>query len=259
MSHFTKSNYLDAVAKFERDSAEKLAITRTAYEKQRDEIEQLYQTECNKAIQEYHEKKREIKENLKSEQEEMRKQIEVDRGLDINADVTDAKPVPTRNLRRRQNANNTTLNMTYDEADVDATLLIQSSVIGANLAGHNAASGVNIVASGLSVANSSTTLILGQYSSSSLNHVTTLSGFYSTLNSGALANSAGQAVNDRKRKPNQAAITFALTDEEMNEDLKFLAKNLNNHTFGNAGTPLSCQKQSDAKSTVSSTSPNDQI
>jgi hypothetical protein len=231
------SVYYDQVNKLERESKETLEITKIVYEKQKNEIEQQYLNEYNKTVQDYHDKRREIKENLKNEQEEMRKQIDIDRNcLDINADITDAKPVPTRNLRRRQNAN-ATLNMTanYDlDTDVDASILIQNSVMGANLINVHGSSSVSMVNSGLSVVNSSTSMILGQYSGSSLNHPNSLSSLYSAIaNSSALANSMiNQGVNDRKRKLNPpSAITLALNEEEMNEELKFLLKNLNNHTL----------------------------
>jgi len=73
---------------------------------QKSEAMATFNLECSRAVQEFQDKRRELKESLKSENEDKRRQIEVDRHLlDINMDMTDAKPKVTRKLRRRGNAN----------------------------------------------------------------------------------------------------------------------------------------------------------
>lgn len=55
-----------------------------------------------RSIHEFQERRKELKETLRNEHEDARKQIEIERQtLDINSDVIEAKPAPTRNLRRR--------------------------------------------------------------------------------------------------------------------------------------------------------------
>jgi hypothetical protein len=174
----------------------------------------------------------------------MRKQIDIDRNcLDINTDIADTKPPPSRNLRRRNNVLN---NTAYDhnvDTDVDSSVLIQSSVISGLAAG-----GVNILGANLSVSNSATSMILGQFSNSATNnltsHANTINGFYSSLNNVGLNNSLGQVVNDRKRKLIPSTITFAINEDDVNEDIKFLVKNLNNHTLVKQQPPIDATKTS---------------
>ena len=190
----------------------------------------------------------------------MKRQIESDKlCLDINTDVTDVKPPPQRNLRRRNNNNNNTAFDYNVDTDADSSVLIQSSALGANVIMSGATSSVNIVGGHLSVASSCTSMLLGQFSSTSnlISHANTLNGFYSTLNNGGLNNSISQNLNDRKRKLSPAAITFAINDEEMNEDFKFLIKNLNTPHTVVKQSPLATQQQTindDAKSALAAVS-----
>jgi hypothetical protein len=161
----------------------------------------------------------------------MRKQIEIDRNcLDINTDITETKPLPSRNLRRRNNALNNTTHDFNADTDADSSVLIQSNVMSSLAVG-----GVSLLGANLSVSNSATSMILGQFTNAAANnltsHANTINGFYSSMNNGGLNNSLNQTINDRKRKLIPSTITFAINDDELNEDYKFLVKNLNNHTL----------------------------
>lgn len=55
-----------------------------------------------RSIHEYQERRKELKDMLRNDNEDARRQIEIERmTLDINTDVVEVKPAPTRNLRRR--------------------------------------------------------------------------------------------------------------------------------------------------------------
>jgi hypothetical protein len=228
-SHVSNIQYQDEAIKLDQESLDKLFIAKKLFEKEIEQCEQQYLNEYTKTVQDYHDKRREIKEGLKNEHEEMRKQIDHDRlYLDINADITDVKPPPPiRNLRRRHNV--ATLN--DDLIDVDSTSILmgihtQNTVISSNgsLISSMVNHSVNIV--------NDTTMILGQFSNTSnsnlIAHANTLNGFYANNNASNLT-SQNLSQDPRKRKIIPAAITFTLNDEELNEDFKFLCKNLNNH------------------------------
>jgi hypothetical protein len=71
---------------------------------QKGEAMAQYAVEHGRAIQEFQDKRRELKEGLRNENEEKKRQIEVDRHqLDINMDTSEHKPKVTRKLRRRGN------------------------------------------------------------------------------------------------------------------------------------------------------------
>ena len=201
------NQFVQEVRRLEKESAENMSLIETWFEYQKEESEEQFNSECKRASQEFQEKRKELKESLKIENEEMRRQIEVDRALlDINIDVTDTKPVPTRKLRRRVNA---TDEMTGPES------------IGANhLISTNPFSSTSILgSSGVSVASS----VVGVVSNIGLNQFcTTTTG--SSLTSWALQQTfyPGLVSTERKRKLGPATITFSLTDEEINEDLKLI-------------------------------------
>lgn len=226
--------------RLEKESNEDLTIMRTCFDKQKYEIEQQYLNEYKKAIQEYQDKRKELKENLKNEQEEMKKQIEIDRtSMDINMDITDAKPAPTRNLRRRNpNAMQSSYDFSADGPGIDAaSTLISSSTVTGSILLQNTLIGGNIINSvslnGASIAGSSVNASFGLSQTVS----TSIGSYYSTINqqtffssiNNSLLNS--QNANERKRKLSPSAITFSINEEDINEDLKFLIKNINNPNY----------------------------
>ena len=98
-------HYVRESARLERESKENLLVLKAWYERQREQLQQQHDSEQSKARQELLDRQKELKESLLNEYEEMRRQLETDKtSLDINMDVTDAKPVPTRKLRRRMKA-----------------------------------------------------------------------------------------------------------------------------------------------------------
>jgi trimeric autotransporter adhesin len=81
--------------------------TRLWLDKQKQETCQQYLNENSQSILEFSEKRRELKEALIAKQDELKRQIEIDRNtLDINMDTSDPRPTTTRKLRRRVNNNN---------------------------------------------------------------------------------------------------------------------------------------------------------
>lgn len=98
------SRFIQQIKGIMRESDENMSIVTNWYEMQKSEAMAQYSLEHNRAIQEFQDKRRELKDGLKTENEDKKRQIEVDRTqLDINMDVTDAKPKVTRKLRRRNN------------------------------------------------------------------------------------------------------------------------------------------------------------
>lgn len=98
------SRFIQQIKGIKRESDENMSIVTNWYEMQKSEAMAQYSIEHSRAIQEFQDKRRELKDGLKTENEDKKRQIEVDRNqLDINMDVTDAKPKVTRKLRRRNN------------------------------------------------------------------------------------------------------------------------------------------------------------
>lgn len=237
---------MNELQRLETLAAENQSIVRLWYEKQKSEIEQAYQAETRRCTLEFQEKRAELKESLRQEYEEMRKQIEIDKTcLDINTDTTDVKPPPTRNLRRRnQTVANTSSVLAAASVsvanpyDFDAELMNLSMPGYMNQSANMTTSGANLdvtvnsssVAAAAAVATASSTTInfmsYFQTASSayltgpSQNCVNSSSGVSGS--NGTAASAILQGVADRKRKLAGAPISFGLTDEELNEDLKVL-------------------------------------
>ena len=176
--------------------------------------------------------------SLRNEYEEMRKQLEIDRtSLDINTDMTEVKPPPTRNLRRRVNQLNP-----YDfdtGADINPTPMILTSSV---------SSSMNIGANSCSVVTSINTSLCAAVSMGSGSNLTAFNPYsnavpafnsyfanavpslpyFANSTATAIVNSTLQSVNDRKRKLTTAAatISFALNEDELNEDFRFLVRNV---------------------------------
>ena len=229
-NHLAK--FLCDVAQIERESAENISIVNNWHEKLKSEVEFQYNLEHRRAIQEFQEKRKELKENLRNDNEEKRRQVEVDRNLlDINMDISDVKPTTTRKLRRRFNVNPITNLTNNAQANFDfpmdsnsfeieaashhignssimssSAVLLQSSVLGASLIN---ASTVGLV-SGANVA-------AGCLNGSGSSH------YNSSYFGNSVLNNLSASNNERKRKFGPAALTFTISEDEINEDLKCLS------------------------------------
>lgn len=227
------SKFLHDVAQIERESAENISIVNNWHEKQKSEVELQYNLEHRRAIQEFQDKRKELKENLRNDNEEKRRQVEIDRNLlDINMDISDVKPTTTRKLRRRFNVNpianlpnsaqaNFDYSMDSNSFDIESAshhhnsnsimsssaVLLQSSVLCASLIN---ASTVGLV-SGSNVAS-------GCLNGSGSNHYNSIYFGNNVLN-----NNISSSNNERKRKFGPAALTFTISEDEINEDLKCLS------------------------------------
>lgn len=227
------SKFLHDVAQIERESAENISIVNNWHEKQKSEVELQYNLEHRRAIQEFQDKRKELKENLRNDNEEKRRQVEIDRNLlDINMDISDVKPTTTRKLRRRFNVNpianlpnsaqaNFDYSMDSNSFDIESAshhhnsnsimsssaVLLQSSVLCASLIN---ASTVGLV-SGSNVAG-------GCLNGSGSNHYNSIYFGNNVLN-----NNISSSNNERKRKFGPAALTFTISEDEINEDLKCLS------------------------------------
>lgn len=105
--HFL-SKYLNELEKLDQESNDKLNGLKEWHRREIEEIDETFKLENKKAVQEFHEKRKELKESLKIEHEEKRKKVETDLNmLEINFDYFENKIFPTRKLRRRTNHVNT--------------------------------------------------------------------------------------------------------------------------------------------------------
>lgn len=221
------AQFLSEVAQIERESIENISIVNNWYEKQKSEVELQYNLEHRRAIQEFQDKRKELKENLLNDHEEKRKQVETDRNvIDINMDTADIKPTNTRKLRHRNKNQTNSGQANFDYSNMDSNsfdlesanhlhgsnsiiassaVLLQNSVLSASL--------INTSAVGLvSGANGTAACLNGSGS----NHY---NGSY--FGNSVLNNLASS--NERKRKIGPAALTFTISEDEINEDLKCLS------------------------------------
>jgi hypothetical protein len=252
------NEFLNELNEMELQASRSLSVIRYWLEKESNEIEDTFRAEYTRALQEYQEKRKDLKETLRNEHEEARKQIEIDRNtLDINTDVTEVKPPPTRNLRRRFNANliaNTTFGAEY--ASIDSANLIMDPITAVGVSA-SAASCSTVVGVSSSLNCSGSSLQYASTSgatSASVNcayylqqpYYSTLAGVNTTpggSNNGLVAgvsasstlNYINAMTNERKRK--FGPVVFPTSEEEINEDHKLLIKNLNaTTTSGGSGS-----------------------
>ena len=216
-NHAYLIEFIDGLRQLKKESVENMSVVRNWFEMQTAEANAHFNAECGRAVHEFQEKRRELKDTLRADNEEKRRQIDIDRHLlDINMDMADAKPKITRKLRRRvnnpgtaANANSSsgllvnsvdfsvdTSNSCLDAAPVNATaVLLQASVVGSG--------GVAASLSGGAVSVVSAPNLVQAHFSSYCNALV--------------------SVNERKKKLAPATtITFALSEEDINEDLKCL-------------------------------------
>lgn len=214
------SKFLSEIQRVEKESTEYVSVVKNWYELQKHEIEQQYTVEQKRAVQEFQDKRRELKDTLRNENEEKRKKVEIDRcTADINMDNSDPKPTTTRKLRRRFNAPISNLvaasNVNFDFTMEANTYDIDSEALGI----------------GCSSLMSSTSVLLqsGVMSTAALGLTAVSSALCSNVNSNGsnvnnyYANNLTATNNERKRKFGPASITFTISEEEINEDLKFLS------------------------------------
>jgi hypothetical protein len=289
------SQYVQEIMKLRRDSENNLSIVNTWYDRQKNESDHQYTSEQMRAQQEYQEKRRELKESLKNEYEDKKRQIELEKtSLDINMDVSEPKPANTRKLRCRRAAgpysNNPNGSLSVNAGSVvNYDFMIDSGPIGCldgslNAPYQHSSIGTNNINTGSSSSNlintsmssasvfiqngiitsssscASSLLGLGtgfslnsalnslnQFTSTGVNYYGGLTqpSIMSVLNSGGyfasnlvnavssnIASSSTQgSLNERKRKLYPQAITFNIHEDELNEDHKYLLKNLNNHNY----------------------------
>jgi hypothetical protein len=235
----TNNSYLHElkheINKLDKESKDNLFIVKVWFDKQKYDLETQFKIDFNRHTQEYQEKIRDLKENLKNEYDDMKKQLELDKTqLDINTEVTETKPQPTRTLRRRLNNNNNTAISNLDYS-IDTSLDLTSSV-GAGVIGNASVSSTSVLlqrdslGSSINVLNSN---IVNSVVGSSLSQFNTSNGYYSNLiqqsyySNTILNNIAQSVVYERKRKLSPATITFAINEDELNEDFKYLIKNFN--------------------------------
>lgn len=213
------SKFLEQIKSIKNESEENMSVVENYHEMQKNEASVTFNLECSRAVQEFQDKRRELKERLKGDNEDKRRQIEVERNaLDINMDTADVKPKVTRKLRRRGNgdlnvdSSNPCMDGTGSTTTVASSLLQNTS----SLAGGSLA----VPQSNCTV--SSTVSATSQFISSNISSNTS-SYFASTSTSvlQSVSNPALSAVNDRK-KAKLAAVTFTLSEDDINEDLKQL-------------------------------------
>lgn len=100
----THPEYLKRIKKLEQQYKERIRLNEIYREYLVNCVERDYILEKNAAVKEYEEKKSDLRENLLTDFEDKRKQIEIERNnMELNCDTIDIKPAVTRKLRRRPN------------------------------------------------------------------------------------------------------------------------------------------------------------
>jgi hypothetical protein len=169
------------------------------YQIKKSEIESQYDAEQKCTLQEYQEKRKEIKDNLKHEYEEKKRIVENEKvALDINLDSNEPKPTITRKLRRRANQSQISLN----QHDLQfASLLLNSSI---------------------------TTPNTSHIALNSCIQLTNSAQMPNSLNIQNIVSIAQVQEQQRKRRPSPSTqISCTLNDDEICDDLKYLNKNSN--------------------------------
>lgn len=100
----THPEYLKRIKKLEQQYKERIRLNEIYRDYLTNCVERDYILEKNAAVKEYEEKKTDLRENLLTDFEDKRKQIEIERNnMELNCDTIDIKPAVTRKLRRRPN------------------------------------------------------------------------------------------------------------------------------------------------------------
>lgn len=229
-SEFTYfKKFIQQLRTFKRESEENMSVVENWYQMQKSEVTAQYNLEHDRAIQEFQDKRRELKDSLKTENEDKKRQIEIDRNLlDINMDITDAKPKVTRKLRRRNNnasnLNTADVDSSNSCLDTNSSLHLANAVVaGSSLLQNNtilsgSLSAVSILPVSLAASGCTVT---SQFASANLLQSTT---YYASTCTSSIQNSsipASSSINERK-KAKLAPITLTLSEDDINEDLKQL-------------------------------------
>lgn len=100
----THSEYVRRLRKLESQYKERLRLNEVFREYSEESIENDFVMEKKSAVKEYEDKRNDLKENLITDLEEKRKNIENERHtMELTGDSTETKPTVTRKLRRRPN------------------------------------------------------------------------------------------------------------------------------------------------------------
>uniref|UniRef100_A0A336MNU0 CSON001870 protein n=1 Tax=Culicoides sonorensis TaxID=179676 RepID=A0A336MNU0_CULSO len=100
----THPEYAKRIKKLEQQYKERIRLNEIYRDYLVNCVERDYILEKNAAVKEYEEKKTDLRENLLTDFEDKRKQIENERNnMELNCDTIDIKPAVTRKLRRRPN------------------------------------------------------------------------------------------------------------------------------------------------------------
>ncbi|XP_013385354.1 sin3 histone deacetylase corepressor complex component SDS3 isoform X2 [Lingula anatina] len=144
----TLPEYLKRLKKLEQQYKERVRVNEVWYQYQADHVEKLFVAEKKASVDEFEQKKVELKENLIAELEDKKRMIENEKmtmeltgGLWYLADSMEVKPVTTRKLRRRPNepvpmpekrkrSSPNQLNFLLDDSDIMDDLKIISKISG---------------------------------------------------------------------------------------------------------------------------------
>lgn len=143
----THPKYLNGLEQLEHDYNERDHFIHSCFELQKALIVTDFENEEKSANQEFEYRRNELKENLISELEEKRKQIETDVS-DLLFDFADPKPLTTRKLRRRPNdpaplpdrrrrASPSQINLLLEDSEINEDLKLISKSSSKNASGRN--------------------------------------------------------------------------------------------------------------------------
>jgi len=183
------------IIELEKSYCDRIQLIDEWFDRKKQEIVKKYDCEVRTALGEFNEKSKELKESLKNEYEDKRRLIEIERAvLDITVDTNELKPTVTRKLRRRGNFNEPAPNF------------VVSSYISAT----------------------SSVVALGSASSTQTVNNTQTTSIFSVSTNAILVSSS--TSSERKRRPSPSnQVTYALNEDEIGDDVKYLFKNLNSY------------------------------
>lgn len=233
--------------RLEHEASSNMTSIKFWFDKERNEIEEQFKNEYKRSIHEYQERRKELKDMLRNDNEDARRQIEIERmTLDINTDVIEVKPAPTRNLRRRcVMASNTTATTAANslfssqvyieslEEPASVSTAVSSATPVSVHSSSTAASGVvgpNVHQSPLL---SSTLSAVVESISASAVSVSSVTGASSNallyiqqqVSNGPL-NGGGLNYDRKQRKVGSSSLAITISEDEINEDHKCLLKSL---------------------------------
>lgn len=239
------ADFCSELDRLEQEAQGNLTSIRFWFEKEISEIEEHFKNECKRSIHEFQERRKELKDTLRNENEDVRRQIEIERQtLDINSDVIEVKPAPTRNLRRRcgmggagtggtnVTALSTNNSIFSSQVYIDYTFEAAESSLPLNPVVNNTNVPPQTVASTSFINSNQSPLLTNNLSTvvDSISSGSSVNGFfYSSLIQQQVLNGPNSLLNgnimDRKqRKVGPLAIT--ISEDEINEDHRCLLRSL---------------------------------